>query len=450
MTTASHNLSAIELSRLFYGSSIVSPQPTSTRSSLTPTALHVARETKRRLAPLTTAPLTEQEILNQVAYVEQTEGIQLSEIERTAATEYVAEHCDRYGPLTPLINNPAVSDIIVSRFDNVSFQVDRRNFSTDIRFPDAPTYRAFIDTLLSPSGKSCTTSTPVVDVALSPVLRACVTHESFSPTGEGPTLTLRVHRHAAVTLELLAHQGLAPTPFMEFLQSLLQDTSLSLLLSGEVGSGKTTLARALAMALPANEAVVIIEDTYELAVSRPFTRTLITRPHNSESAGEITAAQAIRASMRMAMNRLIVGEIRDAHAADAFVDAATSGHTGITTIHARSARDAILRLQHLLRRAHPMLDASTIAHHVARAVGVVVHLAVDRTNTRRIVEILEVSANGEGALTSQRFASFHFDASPPRWQKECSLSLHNALLPPSPFLKAPRDTQYGLTHPEER
>ena len=440
MKQPSELLTSAQLTSLFFGRESA-PQRTSRRSVLTPAALHLARETKKQLAAPHAAD--EQVILATLSSLELEQGIQLSELERTAATDYLSAAGDKYGPLSALLRNPSISDVLVRRFDDVSFQVGRRNYSTDIRFPDALAYHAFIESLLARCGRSCTTSTPVIDVALEPTLRLCVTHESFSPPEEGPTLTLRVHRHQLVTLEELSLSGLAPIPVLHHLSDLLSLGSLTVVICGEVGAGKTTLARALAHALPATDAIVVVEDTHELALQRPFCRTLLTREANSEGSGRISAAQAIRTAMRMAMNRLMLGEIRDAEAADAFIDTTASGHAGLTTIHARSAKDALLRLQHFLRRAHPTADRQSIAEHVSRAVGAVVHLSTDRSGARRVTEVIEVGESNDGTLTTQTLLSLHQTTPSCVWRKECGISLHQAVLPDSPLLANPRGRTFS-------
>jgi pilus assembly protein CpaF len=371
---------------------------------------------------------SEEELLQLIRHVEEKEGEALSERERTAAVAALAASFDHYDILTPLIENSDINDIIVRAFNDISVQRNRENIQTDIRFPDHDAYRAFVENLLKRVGKSCTVATPVVDAAIDPNVRACVTHESFSPAGSGPMLTLRIARHRRITLDGLAHYRLAPKPVLQYLAALVSSGSGTVLIAGEVGTGKTTLVKALAGRIPEQEAILIIEDTNELILDRPFVRTLLTREANTEGSGRISPALAIRTGMRMAMNRLILGEMRDAESAEAFIDVCASGHCGMSTIHARSAKDALARLELFLSRAQPGVGPDTLRRQIANAVSVVAFLGVEKhSRQRRILEIIEVGSFSDGAVQFSpiyRYApahqQSHYEA---LWVRESGISL---------------------------
>lgn len=331
--------------------------------------------------------------------VELEEREPLTDAERLLVLEALDSGREQFGLLATLVDNPVVNDIIIRSFDDVSAQCGRKNVQTDIQFPSHSAYVSFVENILRECGKSCTTATPVVDAALGKGIRICVTHESFSPPGSGPMMTVRISRHRDVNLDSLSSTGLAPVAVLDYLRLLTRSGQATILIAGEVGTGKTTLVRALASAIDQHEAILIIEDTHEILLQRSFVRTLITREANTEGAGRIPPAMAIRTGMRMAMNRLILGEMRDSEAAEAFIDVCASGHSGMSTIHARSARDAINRLELFLGRAQPGVGVATLRRQIASAVSVVVYLGVETSDgSRRVKEILELSPQGDGGL----------------------------------------------------
>lgn len=441
-------LSAQEISRSFLqrppsrsgASSLVGEA--NTGRDLTATARFVIREVQKRLgqyhaetcgdatpavgATIQDEPraLSEEAITSLVRSVEAEQGEFLCERERTAVVAAISASYDHYDILSPLVQDVEVNDIIVADYRDISVQKNRGNEQTSLQFADPDSYRAFIERLLKRVGKACTMATPVVDLALDANVRACVTHESFSPPGSGPLLTLRIARHKNISLSGLASTGLAPDLVLSYLSALVVSGQVTILIAGEVGTGKTTLLKALAHEVPSSEAILVIEDTHEIVLNRRFVRTLLTRDANSEGAGRIAPAQAIRAGMRMAMNRLLLGEMRDAEAAEAFVDVCASGHSGMSTIHARSGRDALARLELFLARRQAAVGESTIRRQIANALSVVVHLGLDPlTKKRRIMEVLEIGSSGDGAIQSTPVFRCRVVGDRLQWNRETAASL---------------------------
>lgn len=431
--------SASEIRSLYFGNKVKSDDsrdlelfPQQKVHPLTPTSQYVIKEARKRLATLSSNSLHEpdEEALFQIVReVEEREGEELSEQERHICISALLSSFEHYDILTPLIDNPDINDIIIRSYNDISVQMGRVNVQTDLAFSSEDSYTAFVENLLKRSGKACTTAAPVVDAAVDPHVRACVTHESFSPPGSGPMLTLRISRHTSVTADALIQYELCPRIILNYLGALVASGDTTALIAGEVGTGKTTLIKALTQHIPEEEAILIIEDTHELHIQRRFVRTLLTREANSEGSGRISPAVAIRAGMRMAMNRIILGEMRDSEAAEAFIDVCSSGHAGMSTIHARSARDAINRLELFLSRAQGSVGMATIRRQIANALGVVVFLGLDKRNQhRRILEILEVGTSSDGIVQLSPIFRFSPQFELPTWTREAGVSQFHKLL----------------------
>jgi pilus assembly protein CpaF len=340
-------------------------------------------------------------------------GVSLSSFERDEVLIHLESEGQNFGIIQPLIDDPSVSDIIISGFSKVSVQQGRRSVRTQIRFADQRSYEAFVERLLHRAGTSYSTKQPIADGMIGALVRVHAVHKSLCD--EGPYVTIRINRFTSVAVDDLARAGMAPRPVLDYLRSVI-GIGKTVLIVGEVGTGKTTLARALAATIPHDEAVLVIEDTPEIRLEHPHVRYITTRDENVEGMGRISPAQCIRAGMRMAMNRVIFGEIRDAEAAEAFVDVCASGHPGLSTLHGRSALDAVTRLELFLARAQRGSDRALLGAQVVTAVQVVVVVDVCKaTGVRRVMDVRELGPVADGVLRQREIFTYRNSDGVPSW-----------------------------------
>jgi len=364
--------------------------------------------------------LTEAELAEIITnYCEENE-INLTKVEIEKVKLLIKTEESPFGPLDVLVKDPSVTDIIVAGFDKVLYVKDRKTFKTNIQFHSKADYQRFLEKLLYRAGTICNTKKPIADGAIGNVRLNCV-HDSVCQGG--PYLTLRISRFESVSLKDLEEKDLASKDCLEYLKFLVK-AHKTVLIAGEVGTGKTTLARALANTIEPWENILVIEDTPEIKLDHPFVRYLLTREANMENVGEITQSNCVWAGMRMAMNRIIVGEIRDAKAAEAFIDVCASGHSGLSTIHARSTSEALHRLCLFLSRAQKFSDESVHQKQIGMAISAIAHLfTCPVTRKRRISEIIEISNSDGQGLKKRYIAKYIFSSDGDyRWDFNGSLS----------------------------
>lgn len=164
------------------------------------------------------------------------------------------------------------------------------------------------------------------------------------------------------------------------------------------GCGKTTLLNALSDYIPKDERVITIEDSAELQIQgiENLVR-LETRMANIEGENEVTIRDLIKTSLRMRPDRIIVGEVRDAAAID-MLAAMGTGHDGsISTGHANSAEDMIMRLETMVLMGME-IPVSAVRRQISAAVDLVIHVSRLRDGSRKIVKICEVMGMEQGEI----------------------------------------------------
>lgn len=364
--------------------------PVSTPGVLAPVLSQILAEVRRELA-------TEsgESLIQLISRCSEKLGIELTNFERDEILALLEKDEKPFGLLQGLVDDDRISDIIVRALDHITVQQGRRNYKTDLRFPNQEEYESYVERILQKSGCSYSTKKPIADGMLG-TARIHAVHPCLAEGG--PYLTIRLNRFSSVSLEDLLKVELAPKEIFNYLAKLVE-SGQTVLIAGEVGTGKTTLARALGNSIPTDESILVIEDTPEIKLHHPHVRYMRTREANTDGAGKVAPSECIRGGMRMAMNRIIFGEIRDAEASEAFIDVCASGHPGLSTIHGKSASEAIARLELFLGRAQRGVEERLLKEQVANAVQCVVHIGICKVEQKRkILEVRELGAVADGVM----------------------------------------------------
>jgi pilus assembly protein CpaF len=222
---------------------------------------------------------------------------------------------------------------------------------------------------------------------------------------DGPMLSIR--RFAVIPLELedLAHIGTLTPEIGELLRGIVR-AKLNAIISGGTGSGKTTLLNVISRFIPEFERIVTIEDAAELQLKQEHTVRLETRPPNVEGRGEVTQRDLMKNSLRMRPDRIIVGEVRGQESFD-MLQAMNTGHEGsLTTIHANSPRDALMRLETMVAMANLEIPSTFLRSYMASALDVIVHVARFADGARKVTSLQEIEGMEGDVITLQEIFSF--------------------------------------------
>ncbi len=307
------------------------------------------------------------------------------------------------GPLEPLLKDPTISDILVNTYNQVYVERFGRLEATNSRFKDNAHLLRIIDKIVSAVGRRIDESTPMVDARLPDGSRVNVIIPPLAI--QGPIMSIRRFAVDPMEMEDLIKVGTLPPELSPVLQGIVK-ARLNVLISGGTGSGKTTLLNVLSRFIPEEERIVTLEDAAELQLKQSHLVSLETRPANIEGKGEVTQRDLLRNSLRMRPDRIIVGEVRGQEAFD-MLQAMNTGHDGsLTTIHANSARDALLRLETMVAMAKLDIPSRSIKRYISSAIHIILQVARVGDGTRKLINLLEVVGMEGDVITTQEVFSF--------------------------------------------
>jgi pilus assembly protein CpaF len=328
-----------------------------------------------------------------VADVLETEELPLNSAERQRLAHELNEEATGLGPLGPLLSDPAITDILVNRFDSVYVERFGKLEPVAVRFADDEHLRRMIERLAMRVGRRIDPSSPMVDLRLPDGSRVNATIPPVSI--DGPTLSIRRFGRNRLRSSDVLKLKMLDESMWTVLQAAVRGRR-NVLLSGGTGAGKSTLLGILAEAIPGDERIITIEDTAELMLDQEHVVRLETRPPNAEGSGLIRARDLLVNSLRMRPSRIIVGEVRGGEALD-MLQAMNTGHEGgLCTVHANSARDALARLETMVLMAGADLPSRAIREQITSALDLVVHVRRFEDGVRRVASISEITGLESG------------------------------------------------------
>lgn len=333
-----------------------------------------------------------------------TSGIEgLGPADRARVVNDILDDVVGLGPLQPLLDDDSVSEIMVNGCASAYYEQGGKLRAMPDVFEGDDQIRVIIDRIISPLGRRVDERSPLVNARLPSGYRV---NAVIPPIAiDGPALTIRKFSDRISTLDQLVELGSLPAWYarlLSFAVGLRQDLAVV----GGTGSGKTTLLNALSCEIALDERIVTIEDSAELKFSRhPHVVRLEAREASIEGEGAITIRDLVTNALRMRPDRIVVGEVRGAECID-MLQAMSTGHDGsLTTLHAGSAREAVVRLT-LLARYGIDLPGDLIEEQIAMALDGIVTSMRTSGGRRFVSTYTGVSRAATGGVELTEYVSF--------------------------------------------
>src|SRR3954453_9495380 len=317
-------------------------------------------------------------------------GAVLPVLDQDAVIEELVARVSGFGALQRYLDDASVEEIWINDPSRVFVARSGRHELTSTILSSAQV-QELVERMLKSSGRRIDVSQPFVDAMLPDGHRLHVVLEGISRGFSAVNIRKFVVRAARlpdlVSLGSLTEQAAA------CLDGSMQ-AGLNIVVAGGTKAGKTTLLNCLAASIPGRERVVSVEEVFELRFSHPDWVAMQTRQRGLEGTGEIKLRDLVKESLRMRPSRVIVGEVRAEECLDLLL-ALNAGLPGMCTIHANSAREALVKTCTLPLLAGENISARFVVPTVAASVDLVMHLGIDEFGVRRVNEIVGVPGRVE-------------------------------------------------------
>jgi pilus assembly protein CpaF len=336
-----------------------------------------------------------------VAKLVDEERTALSLVEKDRIIDEVLDEVFGLGPLEPLLEDPTVSDILVTTPKLVYIERAGKLVRIPVEFKDDAHLQRIIEKIVSRVGRRIDESSPLVDARLPDGSRV---NAVIPPVAvDGPMLSIRRFGREPLKAPDLVRMLTCTEGMMQFLEACVR-SRLNVIITGGTGAGKTTLLNILSSFIPEDERIVTIEDAAELQLRQTHVARMESRPANIEGQGAIRIRQLVINALRMRPDRIVVGEVRGEEALD-MLQAMNTGHDGsLTTLHCNSPRDAIGRLEVMVGMANANMGVRAIRQQISSAVDLFVQVARMPDGTRKVTYVTEcVGMEGEQVTTQDIF-----------------------------------------------
>ncbi|MDD2865936.1 MAG: CpaF family protein [Candidatus Omnitrophota bacterium] len=327
------------------------------------------------------------DILRSMEYIISIERLSVALEEREKIIAELIDEVAGFGPLSNLLGDAFVSEIMVNGPDNVYAEKNGMMALTDIKFESNRQLLQTIEKIMAPTQRRVDESSPYVDASLPDGSRVNIVLPPLSLVG--PIITIRKFSRDIATMDDLIKRDTLTDKMAKFLIAAIR-AKLNIIFAGATGVGKTTTLNVLSHYIDESERIITIEDTNELRLKQKHVVPLEARQANVEGKGEVTIRDLFKNSLRMRPDRIILGEIRGSEALD-MLQAISSGHDGaLAVLHASSPSDVVSRIETMIITSNTAIPLWAIRRQMSNAIDIIVMQEQLLDGRRKVTHITEV------------------------------------------------------------
>ncbi len=320
-----------------------------------------------------------------------------------------------YGHISTIfdIAKDGLNDVIINTKDYVDIIYKGKTEQTPFTFRSEEELRKIIDKMLAENNRKIDEAHPIISSKLNDGSRVEVQIPPIAANG-GSCVTIRKFNEIPLLLEMLIDAGQMDMKMAYFLVKVSKG-KCNIIVSGGTSSGKTTFLNAMTRFVDGNEQLMVIEDTKEMQPQMPChsIRSYESRMANEEGKGAIPLEYLLRSALRSSPRRIIVGECRGPEIVT-MLNAMNTGHPGsMTTVHADSTKEALVRIENMYLEARPSANINFIRTQIVSAVDLIIQLVRFPDGTRKLVAISEIERRMEdnGVVSLNNIFEFKRDTS---------------------------------------
>ncbi len=311
--------------------------------------------------------------------------------------ERINDEIEKLGPLEKLLSDSTITEILVNNSNSIFFERNGKLEAHNDCFFDASTYNQCIERISQLCQSYMNKEKPFIETQIGHFRYTLI----FSDLSRGHhLLSIRKQPEQLWTLEKLYQAKWCSETQYELIQKIISEQK-NFLMVGGTSSGKTSVLQAMINEIPQRERLVIIEDTQELHLCNPVSVSLLTRTDGLNKTNDVTMTDLLKRALRLRPDRLVVGEIRGAEAMNLLMALAT-GHAGsFGSMHARTASEALLRLEMLIQMGAPQWNLQSIRRLIGMTVEYI--FVVEKKNGQRSLEgIYQITSVEETGITMMK------------------------------------------------